>query len=311
MRHPNGIETGNETLPAAGEATSPSRRHLLQAGAAALALGAVRLRMPALAGAQDVASPATDICVMTPELDEGPFYLPLDLLRNDITERVPGLPLQLRIAVADLAGGCGPLANAAVDIWHCDAQGFYSGVVAEPGGGARDAAAAETGTFLRGIQMTDADGIAEFTTIYPGWYTGRAIHIHVKVHVGGTVEDLDLANPTDEGDYTGGHVSHTGQLFFEDAISDEVYDTFEAYGGRDNGERTRNDEDFILGDYADEPGFMMGLTPLAEGAPENGFLGTITIGVDPAATPDPVGFGGFGDGLGPPPGVWPPPAGSG
>ena len=87
----------------------------------------------------------------------------------------------------------------AVDIWHCDALGEYSGVNGT------------TTTFLRGVQLTDAKGVARFATIYPGWYQGRATHIHMKVHIGGKA-----AGTT----YSGGHVSHTGQMFFPDAITD-------------------------------------------------------------------------------------------
>lgn len=286
-----------------------ARRDVLRGGAAALALGALRLRFPAAAGAQDVASPTSDVCVLTPELTEGPYYLPLDLVRSDITEGKAGLPLRLQVAVADLSAGCLPLSDAAIDLWHCDAQGYYSGVSGNPGGGAdpEAGAGAEAGAFLRGIQLTNADGVAEFTTIYPGWYAGRTVHIHMKVHVGGAAAVLDQPTPAAETLYelAGGHVSHTGQIFFDDTISDEVYETFEAYAGRDNAERLRNDQDTILGDHAAEPGFIVALTPLVEGSPEEGFLGTITIGVDPTATPDPAGFGG-----GPPPGDGPPPAGT-
>ena len=200
---------------------------------------------------------------------------------------------------------CTPLTNAAVDIWHCDAQGFYSGVAARPGGGASDTPAVDSGTFLRGIQLTGDDGVAEFTTIYPGWYTGRTVHIHMKVHIDGNVEDAAT--------YDGGHVSHTGQLFFDDAVSDEVYGTAEAYAGREDSQRTRNDQDNILGDHLDEPGFLVSLTPLDENDPSQGFLGVITIGVDPSVTAQEVGFGGGpppdggapGEG-GPPPGGTPP-----
>lgn len=254
---------------------APHRRQLLL-GSAALALGAMRLRFPTTAGAQDAASPTTDLCVLTPELTEGPFYLDTDLVRADITEGTPGLPLRLQIAVADVTT-CAPLPNAAVDIWHCDAQGFYSGVDAAPGGGSGDTPASNSATFLRGIRLTDAAGIATFETIYPGWYSGRAVHIHMKVHVGGEVDAAE--------EFVGGHVSHTGQLFFDDAISDAVYSSGTAYANRDNAQRLRNDQDSILGDHADEPGFILALTPLTEAAPEHGYLGAITIGVDPTATP--------------------------
>lgn len=273
-----------------------SRRTILKAGAGALGLGvAGGVGLPAAALAQDAASAATPTaCVLAPELTEGPYYVEDLLVRKDITEAKAGLPLLLRIGVEDVAA-CSPLANAAVDIWHCDAQGYYSGISGEnPGGGApaTDDSNLAT-TFLRGVQLTSAQGVAEFDTIYPGWYMGRTIHIHMKVHVGGTASDDT---------YAGGHVSHTGQLFFDDAVSDRVYET-DAYGGRDNGQRTRNGDDNILGDREDEPGFLLALTPVDEGDLAAGFVGTITIGVDPNATPTGAGMGGPGNGTpgGPPP----------
>lgn len=252
----------------------PSRRDVLRGGMAALALGALQVRLPAPAGAQEAASPTADLCLLTPEMTAGPFYLDTALLREDITEGTPGLPLRLQVLVADSAV-CTPLANAAVDIWHCDARGFYSGVNARPGSGAGEAPAVDSGTFLRGIQLTNDDGVAEFTTIYPGWYTGRTVHIHLMVHVDGQAIDKDT--------YDGGHVAHTGQLFFDDAISDDVYRTNEAYAGRDDSQRTRNDQDNILGNHLDEPGFLVSLSPLDEHDPSQGYLGVITVGVDPGA----------------------------
>ena len=253
-------------------AMMPSRRELLRGGMAALTLGALQVRLPAPAGAQEIASPTADLCLMTPEMTEGPYYLDTDLLREDVTEGTPGLPLRLQVLVAD-SHACTPLTNAAVDIWHCDAQGFYSGA---GGRGAGDAPAVDSGTFLRGIQLTGDDGVAEFTTIYPGWYPGRTVHIHMMVHVDGEV--------VDENTYDAGHVSHTGQLFFDDAISDEVYGTIEAYAGRDDNRRTRNAQDNILGDHLNEPGFLVSLSPLDENDPSQGLLGVITIGVDPSVT---------------------------
>jgi hypothetical protein len=95
------------------------------------------------------------------------------------------------------------------------------------------------------------------------------------VHVDGEVVDEDT--------YDGGHVSHTGQLFFDDAISDVVYGTHEAYAGRDDSQRTRNEQDNILGNHLDEPGFVVSLSPLDESDPSQGYLGVITIGVNPSA----------------------------
>src|SRR6478672_11004821 len=113
-------------------------------------------------------------CVLTPELTEGPYYIAGEKFRRDIREGHPGTLLSLRLRVLH-ASTCKPIKGAAVDIWHADAAGNYSGF----------GAGAASRTFMRGIQRTGANGVATFTTVYPGWYQGRAVHIHVKVHVGG------------------------------------------------------------------------------------------------------------------------------
>lgn len=142
------------------------------------------------------AAPAAQAdCVLTPEMTEGPFYLDLNMIRRDITEGKPGTPLTLDLTVVD-AEKCMPLKDAAVDVWHTDASGEYSGVGSAP----------RSSTFMRGIQVTDSEGKAGFDTIYPGWYQGRAVHIHIKVS-------------------TGGNEVHTGQLFFPDDISNAVYES--------------------------------------------------------------------------------------
>jgi Dioxygenase len=114
---------------------------------------------------------AADHCVLTPEQTEGPYYISGEPFRRNIAEGRPGLPLELELTAQD-AASCKPLKGATVEIWHADALGAYSGFN-------------EPGSFLRGQQRTDRDGKASFTTIYPGWYTGRTVHIHVKVHAGG------------------------------------------------------------------------------------------------------------------------------
>jgi protocatechuate 3,4-dioxygenase beta subunit len=170
-----------------------TRRSLLKvAGLAAAAVGVDALKGGRLAGSSALAAD-TVTCVLTPEQTEGPYYIADEKVRRNITEGRPGTPLTLRLAVVD-ASTCKPIKGASVDIWHCDAAGTYSGF----------GAGRASRTFMRGIQRTNADGIATFKTVYPGWYSGRTVHIHVKVHVRG-------------------NVVHTGQLYFPDAVTDAVY----------------------------------------------------------------------------------------
>jgi protocatechuate 3,4-dioxygenase beta subunit len=110
-------------------------------------------------------------CTVATEMTEGPFYFDVDRIRSDIREGRPGTLLKLGVRVRD-AAACEPIENAIIDVWQCDAAGSYSGFNG-----------AEGETYLRGAQVTNADGIAEFKTLYPGWYPGRTVHIHLKVHL--------------------------------------------------------------------------------------------------------------------------------
>jgi len=261
------------------DTSSISRRTMLMAGGATIAASAVGVELDRGTLAQSTPNAGIPLieastCVLTPEMTEGPFYLDLELIRQNIVEDRTGIPLKLQIAVAD-ATACTPIENAAVDIWHCDSHGYYSGVSANmpgPDADQTDIAEAAAATFLRGIQLTSADGIAEFETIYPGWYIGRTIHIHLKVRLDGE------AGKT----YEGGHTAHIGQLFFDDAVTDQVTQ-LEPYSGRPDEYRTLNESDGIFADHIDEPGFMVTLTQNTEGKIEDGFLAAIVIGVDPSA----------------------------
>ena len=208
--------------------------------AAALGLGACKSdSADSAAGPTAVANGAVK-CVLSPELTEGPYYIAGEKVRRNITEGHPGTPLTLHLSVLDVST-CKPIKGAAVDIWHCDAAGNYSGF----GGGA------PSRTFLRGIQRTNAKGVATFTTIYPGWYAGRAVHIHVKVHVGG-------------------QVVHTGQLFFSDALTDRAFkrSPYNKRGARD----TRNADDSIY-----RNGGSKGLLSMRKHG--SGYVGAIAMGV--------------------------------
>jgi protocatechuate 3,4-dioxygenase beta subunit len=148
-------------------------------------------------------------CTRTAEETAGPFYFEVDRVRSDIREGRGAAPLRLGVRVRDLAQGCDPISNAVVDVWHCDATGSYS----EPGE-----------TYLRGLQVTNRDGIAEFTTIYPGWYPGRTVHIHAKVH-------LDKRTVL------------TTQFYFDDDFTDRVF-SLEPYAS-DRGRDAFNDSDAL------------------------------------------------------------------
>jgi protocatechuate 3,4-dioxygenase beta subunit len=220
------------------------RQSLARAGglAALLTAGAWRLGpdddAEAAGGPAAVASGAV-ACVLTPEQTEGPYYVDGAKVRRNVTEGRPGRPLTLRLRVVD-ASTCRPIKGAAVDIWHCDALGRYSGV-----NGARS-------TFMRGVQRTDATGLAIFGTVYPGWYTGRAVHIHVKVHVAG-------------------NVVHTGQLYFPAAVTAAVYKR--APYSRRPGPDTPNATDSIYRNGGSRS--QLTLRRLETG----GYVGAITMGI--------------------------------
>lgn len=201
-------------------------------------------------------------CVLTPEQAEGPFYIDLARVRHDITEDRPGVPLALALTVLD-AETCEPIGDAAVDIWHCDALGAYSGETAEGSAGA---------TYLRGIQLTDGNGVARFATIYPGQYPGRTTHIHLKVRVGGRQSD---------GTYSGGHVSHAGQLFTSDRSDAEVF-ALPPYS-ENGGALTPRDADGI---FLAEGGSnaVLALAPAGNSISRDGLRARATLGVDQAPT---------------------------
>jgi protocatechuate 3,4-dioxygenase beta subunit len=205
------------------------------------------------------ASPATSPvstnaqCVVTPALTEGPYFVDEMLNRSDIrTDPAtgaarPGVPLDLTLALSQVgSSGCGALAGALVDMWHCDALGLYSDVSAQRTVGQQ---------FLRGYQVCDASGRVRFTTIYPGWYQGRAVHIHFKVRT----------NPTG----TRG-LEFTSQLFFDEALTDQVHAQapYSQKGRRDT---------VVTSDSIFRSGGTTLLVPLS--AAGGGYAGTMYVGV--------------------------------
>ena len=221
--------------------------------------------IPALT-ARDFEAVAT--CRVVPEKTAGPFPLDRQLDRRDVTEGVPGRPLRLGLRVLD--AGCAPVRGASVEIWHCDATGDYSAYT--DNGGGKDEG--EGTTFLRGTQTAGDDGIVEFLTIVPGWYSGRAVHIHLRVHL----DDETVL---------------TSQLFFE---ADQIAGILAEGVYADNGlPDTSNESDSIAGD-PDEEGTLL---ELADGATTRGTgsVALLNLGIDP----DAISSGGAGGGPGGPP----------
>lgn len=228
-----------------GERLTRRRTIARLGGLVAASLGAAGLEAtlsgPAEAAGNGPAAVAAGLvrCVLTPEQTEGPYYVDGEKVRRDIREGRPGLKLVLRPTVVD-ASSCKPIKGATVDIWHCDAGGVYSGVNGN------------VGTFLRGIQRTDARGIATFVTLFPGWYQGRTTHIHVMVHLGGTI-------------------IHTGQLYFPEPAVTAV-SKLAPYSRRGEPD-TRNADDSIY-----RNGGKNSLTRVTRDA-SGTTLSTITMGV--------------------------------
>ena len=196
-------------------------------------------------------------CVVRPELTLGPYFVDEQLNRSDVRSEPSdgsvkeGVPLTLTINVLDVANSsCTPIEGAQVDIWHCDAQGVYSGV--------SDQGFDTTGQkFLRGYQLTDTSGKVQFLTIYPGWYQGRTVHIHFMIRTTGA----------DAQSY-----EFVSQFFFDDVLSDRVF-TQEPYASK--GERDiRNADDNIYNNGGDQ--LLLAVT----GDNTNGYAAAINIGLD-------------------------------
>lgn len=208
-------------------------------------------------GLHSVAGPQRlPACVVRPEQTEGPFFVDRMLDRSDIRadpttgKLSEGVLLALSFAVSRVGNGiCEPLEGAQVDVWQCDAMGLYSGV--------QDRRSSTQGqAFLRGHQRTDAAGMARFTTIYPGWYQGRAVHIHFKIR-------------TDPGAPRGSEF--ISQLYFDDALTDRVHQ-LDPYAGR--GQRDlRNAADGIFRRGGEQ--LMLSLAEHSEG----GYAAAFEVGL--------------------------------
>ncbi|MBX7218491.1 MAG: intradiol ring-cleavage dioxygenase [Blastocatellia bacterium] len=209
-----------------------SRRGMLRllgaAGATAL-VGFGNLDFPSLGRKESITEADSLSCIVRPSQTEGPYFVDEMLNRSDIrtdptnNQTKEGVPLRLRFQVSRVVGAaCAPLAGAFVDIWHCDAQGTYSDV-SEGMFNTRGL------KYLRGYQVTDETGLAEFVTIYPGWYPGRTVHIHFKIRLfAGSQRTFEF----------------TSQLYFDDSLTDIIHGQtpYVAKGTRN----TRNSNDGIF-----------------------------------------------------------------
>lgn len=202
----------------------PSRRQTLKSAL----LSPVATLIPAAARSAQITPAAADQhpgqCHLLPQAVEGPYYFDAKLIRSDIAEGKPGVPLRLELRIIE-SGTCSPIPNARVDIWHADAEGVYSGY-ARQGPGHDVSTKGEN--FLRGTQMTDAAGRVRFMSVYPGWYPGRTPHIHIKIFI----DEKRLA---------------TAQVYFPDEFSARIYTSYDPYKRRSIPDTT-NDEDGIFRD---------------------------------------------------------------
>lgn len=219
-----------------------TRRRFVYSGVAIASVFQLKLAGMAMGMAKQ-----SGICQLSAEQEEGPFHVANSLVRSNIVEGRPGIPLSLRIMLLD-ARTCNPIPNAAVDLWHCDSLGIYSGFIGQslqssnrpgfsgshdgsppgfnpaappstpfgsgdPGGSPPRNNPTDKQTFLRGIQITGSDGVVNFRTVFPGFYPGRTNHIHFKVRVG--TESSGTKYSTD-------NIAHTGQIFFPEDIAQKI-----------------------------------------------------------------------------------------
>ena len=269
---------------------------------------AATLKLESAARVHGLAQPK-EVCRLSAQQEIGPYYIPGELLRSDIVEGRAGVPLSLRIVLLD-SRTCTPVPNAAVDLWHCDAVGLYSGFTKQgpmgpppgpgggppgppgPGGGPPGPpfgsfedgpggpgpmgppphhAPTDKRTFLRGIQLTGADGSVGFRTVFPGFYMGRTNHIHFKVRMGGHASGKS---------YEAGHTSYVGQMFFPEEATAELmqHDPYR----RHMIHRTTQAEDRVFGGQQGELSIAH-LRPLNPEHPAAGLVADLVTSLDPQA----------------------------
>ncbi|KAG7440085.1 aromatic compound dioxygenase, partial [Guyanagaster necrorhizus] len=245
-----------------------------------------------------------DTCILSPDTIFGPYYVDGELYRRDIREGSDGIDLYLDIGLIDV-DTCEPIEGAYIDFWvdsrvlsllcslfvlpllyqHCNADGIYSGYTGidpdtvEPYDGVtlRSDGTTDDKAFLHGFTATDENGIAEFLTIFPGYYASRTTHIHIAVHVNGSVSE-DGTNTL-----ATSSIQHVGQLFFQESLINQVYE-IEAYTAHlSTLTRVTNDADSIISGANNDGYSAFVSTELLGDTLEDGLVGYITVGVDTTA----------------------------
>ncbi|GAB9473813.1 hypothetical protein Gpo141_00010959 [Globisporangium polare] len=215
---------------------------------------------------------STPKCVLEPDVTQGPYYVNGELIRNDIRETQTGVTTYIELQLIDV-NTCTPVENVYVDFWHCNSTGVYSGVVASGNGNSADKTNAQA-TFNRGLAPTDANGLVNFTTTFPGHYTSRATHIHVMGSQGGTV----LANKT----YVSSKAASVGQIFFDQDLITKVEAT-SAYSVNKQ-PVTKNADDTIFASSSATNFDPVVNYVLLGSTVEDGIFGWISIGIDKSAS---------------------------
>lgn len=258
-------------MPAEQNGLITRRRGLALAGTGGVGLWIASLGglNPAFARStdgDDYVADAAAACSLTAEQEEGPFYVAVDDVREDIVLGQAGIPLEIRITIIN-SQTCKPIKHAAVDIWHCDASGIYSDISSERPLGL---------TYLRGVQFTDKHGRVSFRSIFPGHYSGRTTHIHARIHINSADSNSKLV---------GGHICHTAQIFPPDAVYGEVY-RLKPYSSETATIVTHAEDRVWTQQHGDE-GLMK--FERAGHRLSRGLIGSVTMAVNPSATPALIG----------------------
>ncbi|KAJ5392802.1 hypothetical protein N7465_011776 [Penicillium sp. CMV-2018d] len=212
-------------------------------------------------------------CILAPDVTQGPYYVTGELVRNNMAESQEGIPLYMDIQLIN-TNTCEPIPEIYMDLWHCNATGVYSGVVASGNGNSEDATNLNT-TFHRGIQKSNKDGVIQMQTNFPGHYTGRATHIHVLTHPAN--ETQILANGTLSGLYSS-RSSHIGQIFFDQDLITAA-EKVSPYSTNTQ-EVTLNSDDSILSEELDTIDPFMEYVYLGDDV-SDGIFAWISVGMDP------------------------------